>query len=70
MHSFVKGFLLGFACGLAAGFFLTPGKGEENLALFQQRLRQAREASREARVEHETLLLSRYREGVTLPKEE
>jgi gas vesicle protein len=67
MHSFVKGFILGFACGLAAGFFLAPGKGEENLTLLQQRLQQAREASKEARAEHEALLLSQYRKGTSLP---
>lgn len=64
MRFFVKGFLLGFACGVVVGILLPPRKGAKSRTPLQQRVQEAVVAGRQARTRHADRLLARYRKGV------
>ncbi len=66
MRHLVKGFFCGFVCGAVAGWLLSPGRDEQGRSLLRQRVGEAIQAARQARLEHQERLLARYRQGIGL----
>jgi len=69
MRSFVKGFVLGFLCGAAAGLLLSPQRGQENAGQLRQRVQDALEASRQAAQSYRSQMFSRYHQMIGLAEE-
>ena len=69
MRSFVKGFVLGFLCGAAAGLLLSPQSGGENAGQLRQRVQDALEASRQAAQSYQSQMVTRYHQMIGLTGE-
>lgn len=66
MRSFVKGFVLGFLCGAAAGLLLSPQSGLQNTAPLRQRVQEALAAGRQAAQSYRSQMGTRYQQMIGL----
>jgi gas vesicle protein len=69
MLSFVKGFVLGFLCGAAAGLLLSPQSGQKNTGQMRQRVQDALEAGRQAAQSYQSQMANRYHQMISLTEE-